>query len=141
STKNQAIALFLADRKVADWLKRYPPRPTTDATFKQGIWTVNVWSGRAGEIATGTVDDGTGAVVEAWTGPQVAWKMARGYKGAFGGEKINSPLIWLAFLAVFLLGLVDWRRLASVRNVDLLALASLSVSLWFFNHGNVFWAM
>jgi hypothetical protein len=123
------------------WLARYPPKPVTDATYAQGSWTVNVWSGRAGEIATGKVDDATGAVTEAWTGPQVAWRMARGYKGAFGGDKINSPLVWLAFLAVFLLGLVDWRRLASVRNVDLLALASLSVSLWFFNHGNVFWAM
>ena len=31
-----------------------------------------------------------GVVTEAWTGPQVAWKMARGYDGAFGGSEINS---------------------------------------------------
>jgi hypothetical protein len=141
TTKNQAIALFLAYGKVADWLKRYPPKPVTDATFKQGIWTVNVWSGKAGEIATGTVDDGTGAVVDAWTGPQVAWKMARGYKGAFGGAKINSYPVWLAFCAIFLLGLADWRRPFSVRNVDLLALLSFSVSLWFFNRGDIFAAV
>jgi len=103
TTKNQAIALFVANDKVADWLKRYPPKPVTDATFKQGVWTVNVWSGKAGEIATGTVDDGTGSVVEAWTGPQVAWKMGRGYKGAFGGEKINSYTVWLGLCAIFLL--------------------------------------
>ena len=42
---------------------------------------MNVFSGKAGEIATGTVDDVTGAVLEAWTGPQVAWKMARGGPG------------------------------------------------------------
>lgn len=141
TTKNQAIALFLANNKVAGWLKRYPPKPVTDATFKQGIWTVNVWSGRAGEIATGTVDDGTGAVVDAWTGPQVAWKMGRGYKGAFGGAKINSYSVWLGFCAIFLLGLVDWRRPFSVRNFDLLALLSFSVSLWFFNRGEIFTAM
>ena len=141
TTKSQVIRLFLADGKVADWLKRYPPKPVTDATFKQGVWTVNVWSGRAGEIATGKIDDGTGAVTEAWTGPQVAWKMGRGYKGAFGGDKINSYPVWLAFCAIFLLGLVDWRRLLSVRNVDLVVLLSLSVSLWFFNHGDVFTAM
>jgi hypothetical protein len=141
TTKQQAVALFLANGKVADWLKRYPPKPVTDATFKQGIWAVNVWSGRAGEIATGTVDDASGAVVEAWTGPQVAWKMARGYKGAFGGEKINSYPVWLAFCAIFLLGLVDWRRLLSVRNADLIALLSFSVSLWFFNRGDIFTAM
>jgi hypothetical protein len=141
TTKEQAIALFLANDKVANWLKRYPPKPITDATFKQGIWTVNVYSGRAGEIATGTVDDGTGAVIEAWTGPQVAWKMARGYKGAFGGAKINSYGVWLAFCAIFLLGLFDWRRPFSVRNFDLIALLSFSVSLWFFNRGDIFTAV
>ena len=67
--------------------------------------------------------------------------MARGYKGAFGGEKINSYPVWLGFCAIFLLGLVDWRRPFSVRNVDLLALLSFSVSLWFFNRGDVFTAM
>ena len=139
--KQEVIARFLADRKVRDWLERYPPKPTTDATFKQGTWTVNVWSGKAGEVATGLEDDSTGVVTEAWTGPQVAWKMARGYTGAFGGEKINSYPVWLAFCAIFLLGLADWRRPFSLRNADLLVLLSLSASLWFFNHGNVFTAM
>jgi len=128
---------------VRAWLKRYPPKPVTQATYDKdtGEWTVNVFSGKAGEIATGIVDDSTGTVTEAWTGPQVAWRMARGYNGAFGGTKINSPAIWLAFCAIFLLGLVDWRRLASVRNVDLLVIVSFTFSLWFFNHGNVFAAM
>ena len=141
SNEAQVIALFLDYPKVADWLKRYPPKPTTDATFKQGVWTVNVFDGRAGEIATGRVDDASGAVTEAWTGPQVAWRMARGYSGAFGGAKINSYPVWLAFCALFLLGLVDWRRLLSIRNADLVVLLSFSVSLWFFNHGHVFAAM
>jgi hypothetical protein len=77
-------------------------------------------------------------VTEAWTGPQVAWKMARGYDGAFGGKKINSLPVWLGFCAAFLLGLVDFRRVFSLRNLDLLVLLSFSVSLWFFNHGNIF---
>jgi hypothetical protein len=141
TTERQAIALFLANGKVASWLKRYPPNPGTDATFAQGAWTVHVTSGRAGEIATGKIDDGTGAVVEAWTGPQVAWTMARGYPGAFGGAKINSYLVWLSFCGAFLLGLADWRRPFSLRNLDLVVLLSLSVSLWFFNRGNVFAAM
>jgi hypothetical protein len=141
ATEEQAVKLFTADDKVADWLQRYPPKPTTDATFADGIWTVNIWSGRAGEIATGKIDDATGTVVEAWTGPQVAWKMARGSTGAFGGAKINSYSVWLAFCAIFLLGLADWRRPLSLRNVDLLVLLSLSVSLWFFNRGDVFTAM
>jgi hypothetical protein len=140
-TRDQAIAIFLGYGKVADWLKRYPPKPTTDASVENGTWTVNVWSGAAGEIATGKVDDATGTVLEAWTGPQVAWNMARGTPGAFGGQKINSLSIWLAFCGVFLIGLVDWRRILSLRNLDLLMLLSFSVSLWFFNHGDVFTAM
>ena len=47
---------------------------------------MKIWWGKAGEIAQGKVDDASGVVTEAWTGPQVAWTMARGYKGAFGGE-------------------------------------------------------
>ena len=141
STKQQAISVFLDYPKVAHWLKRYPPNPTTDATFKDGQWTVHVWSGAAGEIATGIVDDATVGVVEAWTGPQVAWRMARGSPGAFGGRKLNSYGVWLSLSALFLVGLVDWRRLRSIRNLDLVALLSFSVSLWFFNRGHIFAAM
>jgi hypothetical protein len=39
------------------------------------------------------------------------------------------------------LGLVDWRRPLSVRTLDLLVLLSFSVSLWFFNRGDVFTSM
>src|SRR4051794_31572375 len=102
-TKDQAIEHFVANEKVAAWLERYPAHPTTDATFKAGTWTVMVWSGAAGEIATGSVDDVTGAVTEAWTGPQVAWRMARGGSGAFGGKRINSYPVWLGLSAAFLL--------------------------------------
>ena len=136
-----ATELFLADAKVAAWLRRYPPHPVTEATDTQGIWTVDVFSGAAGEIATGTVEDSTGGVTSAWTGPQVAWQMARGAPGAFGGVRINSYEVWLAFCAVFLFGLLDWRRPLSLRNADLLMMLSFSVSLWFFNRGNIFAAM
>ncbi len=140
-TAAEATSIFLADAKVRDWLERYPKKPVTDASYSNGDWTVNVFSGAAGEIATGTVDDVTGAVLEAWTGPQVAWKMARGGSGAFGGTRINSLPVWLGFCAAFLLGLLDWRRPLSLRNLDLLMLLSFSVSLWYFNHGNIFAAM
>lgn len=140
-TEKQAVNTFLAYPKVRDWLTRYPPHPQTQGTFAHGEWKINVWSGAAGEVATGDVDDPTGAVLDAWTGPQVAWTMARGYRGAFGGKEINSYGTWLAFCAVFLVGLIDWRRIVSWRTVDLLALLSFSVSLWFFNHGRIFAAM
>jgi hypothetical protein len=138
-SKAQATRIFLANDKVSDWLGRYPHHGRqTEATYKHGAWTIKVWWGAAGEIATGRVDDHTGAVLEAWTGPQVAWKMARGYPGAFGGKEINSAALWLGFCALFLIGLADLRRPLSLRNLDLLVLLSFSVSLWYFNRGDVF---
>src|SRR5215210_4082053 len=139
--KGEATRIFLQDDKVADWLRHYPPRlRQTEATYgsDEQLWTVKVWAGEAGEVATGKVDDTSGAVVEAWTGPQVAWKMARGSDGAFGGREINSAPVWLGFCLLFLVGLADLRRPLSVRNLDLLALLSFSVSLWFFNRGDIF---
>jgi hypothetical protein len=121
----------------------YESDPSKCATAQGGCWTVHVWWSKneavdAGEIAQGKIDDRTAAVTEAWTGPQVAWKMARGYEGAFGGTKINSLPVWLAFCIVFLLGLADFRRPLSLRNLDLLVLLSFSVSLWLFNEGDIF---
>ncbi len=143
-TKAQVYATFVRNRKVEDWLARYPVRDrvheeTYDA--KTASWTVKIWWGKAGEIVEGQVDDAGGAVTEAWTGPQVAWKMARGYEGAFGGDKINNPWLWGALCVVFFLGLADLRRLVSLRNLDLLILLSPTASLWFFNHGDVFTAV
>jgi hypothetical protein len=140
-TEQRATTLFLADEKVADWLDRYPrDGRVTDATFdkERRDWEVGVWWSDAGQIATGRVDDTSGEVTEAWTGPQVAWKMARGGEGAFGGRQINSLPVWLGFCVIFLLGLADLRRPLSVRNLDLLVLLSFSVSLWFFNRGDIF---
>jgi hypothetical protein len=136
--KAEVTRIFLADRKVASWLRRYPQKGRiTETTFKNGLWAVSVWWKAAGEIATGKVDDRSGAVTEAWTGPQVAWKMARGYDGQFGGKEINNPVLWLGFCLLFFVGLGDLRRPLSMRNLDLVALLSFSVSLWYFNRGDI----
>ena len=106
-TGQQAQEILLRLHKVSAWLKRYPRNPVVDSSFSKGVWTVNVFSGKAGEVATGTIDDATGAVLTAYTGPQVAWGMARGGPGAFGGKKINSYPVWLGLCAAFLIGLAD----------------------------------
>ena len=139
-SERMAVDRFLGDRKVARWLARYPPHPTTSATFDKASnrWTVRVWSGKAGEIALGKVEDGDGRVSEAWTGPQVAWKMARGRGGSFGGKVLNAWWMWIPLSAVFFVGLVDRRRLWSFHTLDLIALLSFGFSLWFFNRGEVF---
>jgi hypothetical protein len=144
-TEERALRLALGHPKVRAWLERYPARTLTrsaELDADSAVWEVKVWSSLpdAGQIVLAKVDDGSFRVTEAWTGPQVAWKMARGYDGAFG-RKINEWWIWLPLCAVFLLGLADLRRPLSVRNLDLLVLLSFSLSLWFFNRGNVFAAM
>ena len=144
-TEEQAIQAVMRFPKVADWVKRYPAKTLSKEATRDdttGVWSVNVWSSLpdAGQIVEAKVEDSTGRVTEAWTGPQVAWKMARGYRGAFG-RAINDAWIWLLFCAVFMLGLADFRRLVSVRNLDLAVLLSFSFSLYYFNHGRVFTAM
>src|SRR2546422_99496 len=83
-TQAQALQLFLAKAKVDDWVGHYPPESILPSAIFQPAsrdWAVAIWSTvspPAIEIAKGRVDDRTGAVTEAWTGPQVEWKMARG---------------------------------------------------------------
>jgi hypothetical protein len=140
-SEQRAERIFLADPKIRDWVDRYPKQGrTVQAEYddQDGMWRVKVWWGEAGQIADGKVDDRSGLVTEAWTGPQVAWKMARGGPGAFGGRDINKPIVWFGFCVLFLVGLADLRRPLSLRNLDLLALLSFSASLWFFNRGDIF---
>ncbi|HEX2303801.1 MAG TPA: hypothetical protein VHH57_09300, partial [Gaiella sp.] len=96
-TEAAAVDALLEEPKVVRWLERYPPDPETDASFERRTreWTVHVWSGEAGEVARGGVADADGRVTEAWTGPQVAWRMARGRPGAFGGKLLTSWPVWL----------------------------------------------
>ena len=129
--------------KVRDWLGRYTSHGiaiTSQTSYDAGgAWTRHWWAGGA-EIARVTLDDKTRRITAAWTGPQVAWSMARGSFSAFG-KRINDPWIFGTLLLVFAVGLIDWRRLASLRTLDVVALSSFSVSLWCFNKGLVFWSV
>ena len=75
-------------------------------------------------------------MTEAWTGPQVAWGMARGYPGAFG-RSVNSPWIWVTLCVLFVVPFVDVRRPLRLLHLDLLMLTGFSVSLAFFNDANL----
>jgi hypothetical protein len=82
------------------------------------------------------VDPQSGEVTESWTGDQVAWRMARGYSGAFG-HKLNAPYVFVPLCLIFLIGLVDWRRLWRVANLDVLVLLGFGVSHIFFNRAEI----
>jgi hypothetical protein len=108
---------------------------THSASKVEGHWEVAYFAGD-GEVALVLVDPRSGEVTESWTGYQVLWKMARGYSGAFG-HKLNAPYVFLPLCALFLVGLLDWRRPWRVATLDLLVLLGFGASNYFFNRAEI----
>ncbi|HEX6456482.1 MAG TPA: hypothetical protein VF009_08190 [Solirubrobacterales bacterium] len=133
-SSDRAIAIASRDPKVRGEKARHPDLGPT-ATRNEGHWEVGYFEAGK-ELALVVVDPRSGKVLESWTGYQVAWKMARGYSGAFG-HKLNAPYVFLPLCAIFLLGLVDWRRLRRLANLDLLVLLGFGVSNYFFNRAEI----
>jgi hypothetical protein len=133
-SEREAIEIADADPKVrAERAANGELSPA--AVMENGDWKVDYFSDDR-DLAQVIVDDQTGVVRESWTGYQVAWKMARGYEGAFG-RKLNAPYVWLPLCAIFLLGLADWRRPLRLANLDLLVLLSFGLSHLFFNRADI----
>jgi hypothetical protein len=135
-TRSEAIAAADKDPKVLEEEREHKSLAAT-ASLNEGDdrWEVAYFSGGQ-ELVLVYVDPGSGEVTESWTGYQVAWKMARGYSGAFG-HKLNAPYVFIPLCLIFLIGLVDWRRLWRVANLDLLILLGFGVSHYFFNRAEV----
>ncbi|MEA2450475.1 MAG: hypothetical protein QOG63_2407 [Thermoleophilaceae bacterium] len=133
---HQAIAIADRDPKVlAERPKHHEFRAYAYDKGAVKQWQVSYFGGGK-ELAQLTIDDATGAVLESWTGPQVAWKMARGYEGAFG-SKVNAPYIWLPLCALFIAPFVYLRRPFRLLHFDLLVLLAFGASHVFFNRGEI----
>jgi Peptidase propeptide and YPEB domain len=136
---NQAKAIETAklDPNAVAAAEQHPDlAPSASRNEGTGLWEVGFFTGGE-QLVQVVVDPNTGKVVESWTGHQVAWRMARGYPGAFG-RMINAPYIWLPLCAIFVLGLLDWRRPFRLAHLDLLVLvAGFGLSHYFFNEGNI----
>ena len=101
-------------------------------------WQVSYFSKNGKkEIGQVIIDDLSGRVLEQWTGFQVAWTMARGYPGAFG-RHVNALYVWLPLCVFFFFAFFDFRRPLKWLHLDLLMLLLFSVSLAFFNHGEIY---
>ena len=144
--RTQAIALALADPKIADWVDRYEgEKLTKQATFKEDTrnWEVKVWApGKPGRSSRRRSTTRPATVTEAWTGPQVAWKMARGYHGRV--RRDDQRPVHLARLLRCVLLLRPRRTCAgrSRSGTSTCSCCSRSrLSLAFFNQGEVFTAM
>jgi hypothetical protein len=115
--------------------REHPDLDPTAYTNGPGRWQVS-WLVDGDEVAQVHVADPTGAVLEEWTGPQVAWRMARGYDGAFG-RHVNAPYIWLPLCVLFLVPFVDPRRPLRIVHLDLLVMLAFGASHIFFNRGEI----
>jgi hypothetical protein len=137
-TALQARRIAAGPSKIRDELRRHRDLKPYEYTKGPGRWQVSWFSpGPNGkEMAQVYVDDASGKVTEAWTGFQVAWTMARGYPGAFG-RRVNALYVWIPLCVLFVVPFLPWRRRPTLWHLDLLVLLAFSVSLAFFNHGEI----
>jgi hypothetical protein len=136
-TAQQAIRLALKVPKIARARREH--RGSYPTAYLKGAtqWQVSLFSSpKRVEIGQVAIDDASATVLEAWTGYQVPWSMARGYEGAFG-RRVNALYVWIPLCVLFVAPFLPWRRRPSWLLVDLLVLLSFSVSLAYFNHARI----
>jgi len=112
---NQVMAIAAALPKMKSVRAKYPGSYGGAYLKIPFHWQVSYFS-RNGkkEIGQVTIDDLSGRVLEQWTGFQVAWTMARGYRGAFG-RHVNALYIWLPLCALFVVRASTNRCRSSIR--------------------------
>jgi hypothetical protein len=135
---NQVLAIAARLPKMKAVRAKYPG--SYGGAYLKGPehWQVSYFSkGGKKEIGQVIIDDLSRRVLEQWTGFQVAWTMARGYPGAFG-RHVNALYIWLPLCVLFFAPFFNFRRPFSMLHLDLLVLLFFSVSLAFFNHGQIY---
>jgi hypothetical protein len=133
-SEDEALRAASRDAKVVEQ-RRQNGELTHSVSMVEAVWEVGFFAGEK-EVALVLVDPNSGTVRESWTGYQVLWKMARGYEGAFG-HKLNAPYVFLPLCALFLIGLIDWRRPWRLATLDLLVLLGFGVSHYFFNRADI----
>jgi hypothetical protein len=122
-------------QKLRDELAKHGRASSSAFTKGSRRWQVSYYAdGR--EVAQVVVDERARRAVEVWTGPQVAWEMARGLPGAFG-RKVNAPYVWIPLMVAFIFPFVDWRRPFRLLHLDLLMLLAFSLSHLYFNRGEI----
>jgi hypothetical protein len=136
-SEERAVKIAERDPNAIEAKREHPDLfPSANQSDSDRDWEVGFFADDE-QLVQVVVDDQSGEVEESWTGHQVAWRMARGYDGAFG-RKLNAPYVWLPLCAIFILGLFDWRRPLRIAHLDLLVLtAGFGVSHFFFNQGEI----
>ncbi len=130
-TPPEAIAVAAATPEVRGERAERPRSYLRAFRERRWRWRVSLYAAPEGEeIAQVRVDDRTGRVLEAWTGVQAQWAMARGYPGFFG-RAANTPWIWVGLSALFVLPFL--RGPPRMLHLDLAVLLAFALSYAAFN--------
>lgn len=135
-TGRQAVQIAERTPEVRAAKRRHPGLDPSTHTRGPGRWQISWFAGDE-EVVQVHVSDSLRLVLETWTGPQVAWRMARGYEGAFG-RTFNAPYVWIPLGLLFLAPFIDPRRPFRLLHLDLLVLVAFAVSHVYFNRGEIF---
>jgi hypothetical protein len=133
-----ALAIVRRERR------RYPAA-TREVTVNGSRWQVSYFAkvppgDPRKEVAQILIDARSGRVLESYTDYKVAWTMARGYSGAFG-RIVNSPIVWIPLMVLFVAPLLTPRRPKRMLHLDLLVLSAFSISLACFNAAEISWSV
>ena len=98
--------------------------------YKPRRWQVTFLAPDRAIAAEVHIDDRTAKVVGAYSGMKAANRGARGSKALVDegeiGTATDSPFVWIPLSLLFLLPLVDWRRLGRGVHLDALALLTFA---------------
>jgi hypothetical protein len=130
----QVIAAARAVPKVGAVRAAHPRAYERAYLVRGGRWQYSLYDTDRHEIAQVLLDDRSRRVLEAWTGVEVEWPMARGYPGAFG-EAVNNPWVWIGLCVLFALPFA--RLPLRLVHLDLAVLLAFSVSYAFFQDANI----
>lgn len=136
-TDDQAIELARRDERLRAWVGQYGKVTTSADLGDDRVWTVEFRERGGEEVAEARVFDSTMKLIDVRTGPQVDWQLARGETSSYG-RLVNRWWVFIPLSALFLFGLLDWRRPLSLRTLDLLVVLSFGLSLIWFNRGELF---
>jgi hypothetical protein len=131
----EALAIAAAVPRIRAEVGEHPKAYARAYLAERGRWQLSWFlppsrgEPRREEIAQVLVRDRDRRVLEAWTGPQVEWPMARGYPGQFG-RSVNAPWVWIGLCVLFALPFA--RPPLRLLHLDLVVLLAFSVSYAFF---------
>lgn len=113
-----------------------PCPPKACPRVSELTWVIDYFSGERWSASV-AIDDRTGRVIYARSGPALTWPMIRQDKGKFG-RMVVKPWVWIPLTVIFLGIFFDPRRPFRALHFDLAVMASLAISHVYFQRGEPF---